>query len=205
MVGKKASAVACSAACNQQILAARRKAAKWQGVDPDRPCGHCAAPMTGKRPHAVYCSRPCKDRAHGEQLRVSGIAQERDRARYAREAEQRKAYAREYLAKNPERMRAIRRNRKSRIKAQRFEFTERDWARMKERYRQCCAYCGRHSDQLQREHVIPISRGGRHSVGNIVPACPRCNMSKKAKLLSEWRYRQREVIPHPPLEQSSAA
>lgn len=88
-------------------------------------------------------------------------------------------------------MRAIRRNRKSRIKANRFEFTERDWARLVARYRGCCAYCGVKPDQpLQREHVIPVARGGRHSAGNILPACPRCNGSKKAKLLSEWRYQR---------------
>jgi 5-methylcytosine-specific restriction endonuclease McrA len=115
----------------------------------------------------------------------------RDRDRYPREAEQRREYARQYLRDHPEEMRAVRRNRKSRIQAQRFQFTEKDWRRMLARYRGCCAYCGEKHPKLQREHVIPIARGGRHSVGNIVPACPRCNGSKKAKLLSEWRYQQR--------------
>lgn len=40
-----------------------------------------------------------------------------------------------------------------------------------------CAYCGAGGD-LQVEHVTPISKGGEHHLGNIVPACQRCNFSK---------------------------
>lgn len=156
-----------------------------------RVCESCQGSMEGKRPHARFCSRPCKTRASDQRRIQDGRQRARDRERYPREAEHRREYAKAYLRDNPERMRAIRRNRKSRIKAQRFEFTERDWRRLKIRYRGCCAYCGQSCDSLQREHVIPIARGGRHSVGNIVPACPRCNGSKKAKLLSEWRYQKR--------------
>lgn len=192
MEGKKANAVACSVSCNQRILAARRKAEKWDGVDPERPCENCGKSLVGKRPHARYCDRSCKSSASGRRARRDGRVN--DQERYLREADRRREYARQYLRDNPERMRAIRRNRKSRIKAQRFDFTERDWGRLVIRYRGCCAYCGaKPIGPLQREHVIPISRGGRHSAGNILPACPKCNMSKKAKLLSEWRYRGKGV------------
>jgi hypothetical protein len=147
--------------------------------------------MEGKRPHAAFCCRTCKTRASDRRRVQDGRQKARDRERYPREAEHRREYAKQYLQEHPEQMRAIRRNRKSRIKAQRFEFTDRDWRRLCERYRWCCAYCGSRPEKLQREHVIPIARGGRHSAGNILPACPRCNGSKKAKLLSEWRYQQR--------------
>lgn len=66
----------------------------------------------------------------------------------------------------------------------------RDWRRLLTRYGHCCAYCGARSDRLQMDHVIPLSRGGRHAIGNVLPACRRCNTSKRAKLLSEWRYIQ---------------
>lgn len=148
--------------------------------------------MAGKRPHAVYCSRSCKTAASDARRIEDGRAQQRDRARYEREGDHRRAYASQYLRDHPERMRAIRRKRKGQLKAGRFEFTERDWARMLVRFRHCCAYCGRRSDILQREHVIPLARGGRHSVGNIVPACPPCNYSKRTKFVSEWRYGARE-------------
>lgn len=51
-----------------------------------------------------------------------------------------------------------------------------------------CFYCGS-SDNIQIDHVIPISKGGRHSIGNIVPACRSCNASKCDKYLIEWKNR----------------
>ena len=49
----------------------------------------------------------------------------------------------------------------------------------------CCAYCGVDGD-LQIEHVIPISKGGEHHLGNIVPACQRCNYSKHTREVQSW-------------------
>jgi hypothetical protein len=154
-------------------------------------CAHCGGSMAGKRSNAVYCDRSCKTKASDARRVTDGRGIQRDRARYATEADHRRAYARQYLIDNAEKMRGIRRNRKSLIKAQRFLITDREWARMKARYRHCCAYCGKRSDELQREHVIPIVRGGRDSIGNSLPACPKCNYRKKTKLLSEWRYQER--------------
>lgn len=187
MEGKKLSALACSVACNHARLAARRKAAKWTGVDALRACEQCGASMKGKRPHARFCSRACKAAAAQTKYRADGILQQRDRARYAREADKRRAYAKQYLKDNPERMRAVRLRRKGRIRARSFQFTEKDWQRLVSRFRGCCAYCGAPSAVLQREHVIPLARGGTHGVGNILPVCPTCNYAKKDKLLVEWR------------------
>lgn len=158
---------------------------------PDRSCGHCGGSLAGKRSNALYCDRICKVKASDARRITDGRSVARDRARYATEGEHRRAYAREYLQNNAEKMRGVRRNRKSRIKAQRFLITDREWARMKARYRHCCAYCSKPSDELQREHVIPLVRGGRDSIGNSLPACPPCNYRKKTKLLSEWRYQER--------------
>ena len=52
----------------------------------------------------------------------------------------------------------------------------------------CCAYCSASGD-MEIEHVIPISKGGTHAMGNIVPACHDCNSSKRAKDAESW-YRQ---------------
>ena len=48
-----------------------------------------------------------------------------------------------------------------------------------------CAYCGASGD-LQIEHVIPISKGGANDLGNVVPACPSCNSSKRSRDAYEW-------------------
>jgi 5-methylcytosine-specific restriction endonuclease McrA len=48
-----------------------------------------------------------------------------------------------------------------------------------------CAYCGSNGD-LHIEHVIPIAKGGNHVLGNIIPACSRCNYSKNTNPVEEW-------------------
>lgn len=57
----------------------------------------------------------------------------------------------------------------------------RHWAR----FDHCCAYCGRNGD-LEVEHVVPISKGGQHHLGNIVPACHSCNSNKRSKDAHAW-------------------
>ena len=41
--------------------------------------------------------------------------------------------------------------------------------------------------EIHFDHIIPISRGGAHSLENLCVSCERCNLSKGAKLLSEWK------------------
>jgi 5-methylcytosine-specific restriction endonuclease McrA len=55
-----------------------------------------------------------------------------------------------------------------------------------------CFYCGQTSQHL--DHVIPIAKGGRHSIGNLVPSCQSCNLSKNAKTIMEWRVWQSRVL-----------
>jgi len=48
-----------------------------------------------------------------------------------------------------------------------------------------CVYCGDFAEQV--DHVRPLARGGREHPANLVPACARCNRSKRARLLTEWQ------------------
>lgn len=56
---------------------------------------------------------------------------------------------------------------------------------------ECCAECGAAGEHI--DHIIPISRGGRHSIGNLQMLCAKCNLSKHNKTMIEWRYRRRKV------------
>jgi len=51
-----------------------------------------------------------------------------------------------------------------------------------------CHYCGKKFEPsaLTMDHVLPLSRGGRSSKGNVVPACKECNTKKKYFLPFEW-------------------
>lgn len=176
----------------------RLEGAEVSGVGPAvRICATegCGESLEGMRPHAKYHSRACKTRASDMRRVADGREQARNLARYESEAEHRRAYARQYLKDNPERMRNIRRRRKLKVRYESKLVTERDWTRLVERYRGCCAYCGRRSDTLHREHVIPLSRGGRHSIGNLLPACPRCNLSKYSSFVTEWKKRLEVIEP----------
>jgi 5-methylcytosine-specific restriction endonuclease McrA len=79
----------------------------------------------------------------------------------------------------------IRRARQKNLAA--YKVTARDWRRLCQRFDNRCAYC-RKRRPLQREHVVPISRGGQHSIGNLLPSCKSCNLTKGTKLLVELKY-----------------
>ncbi len=50
-----------------------------------------------------------------------------------------------------------------------------------------CAYCDQVVDgQPDPDHVVPLSRGGRNGMSNIVPCCRSCNSEKGARTISEW-------------------
>lgn len=50
-----------------------------------------------------------------------------------------------------------------------------------------CLYCGKRFQdiKLSRDHVVPISRGGKDKWTNVVTACKRCNARKGSCLLEE--------------------
>ena len=54
-----------------------------------------------------------------------------------------------------------------------------------------CAYCSATDRPLQRDCVLAISRGGRYTVGNVVPACRSCNASKCNDEVTGWMRRKR--------------
>lgn len=54
-----------------------------------------------------------------------------------------------------------------------------------------CAYCGAAGKPLQRDCVLALSRGGRYTLENIVPACASCNTSKCNEEVTAWMRRKR--------------
>jgi hypothetical protein len=56
-----------------------------------------------------------------------------------------------------------------------------------QRDRGVCAYCGVRYPyyNLEREHIVPLSRGGNDNWMNVVASCRECNRNKGAKLPHE--------------------
>ena len=95
-----------------------------------------------------------------------------------------KESGREWRRSNLEKDRMYSHNKRARKVANgTFKITSKE---LKKLYSSPCFYCGL-TESIQADHVIPISRGGQHSIGNLVPACKKCNSSKRAKFLIEWR------------------
>lgn len=118
---------------------------------------------------------------------------------YRLHADEQRAKARQYRLDNLEevnkrldawrkanglRMRHHRHERRARMKNNGvFLVTKRDLKRI---LNNPCAYCGK-SGKVELDHVLPIDKGGRHSIGNLVAACPSCNRSKNNRLLVQWK------------------
>lgn len=54
-----------------------------------------------------------------------------------------------------------------------------------------CAYCGADAARLQKDCMLPISRGGRYTLTNVVPACGSCNASKCNLEVTTWMRRKK--------------
>jgi 5-methylcytosine-specific restriction endonuclease McrA len=57
------------------------------------------------------------------------------------------------------------------------------------RDRHICAYCAREfsSQRLTRDHVLPVSQGGRDTWMNVVTACRHCNQTKSGRTPEQAR------------------
>lgn len=68
-----------------------------------------------------------------------------------------------------------------------------EWIDLLKKHNNECYYCGVRMTkkmgprQRTRDHIIPITRGGKDDLSNIVPACRSCNSSKGDRNLDEWK------------------
>jgi 5-methylcytosine-specific restriction endonuclease McrA len=70
------------------------------------------------------------------------------------------------------------------------DLTSEQWAALRASWGGC-AYCAATDVPLQRDCVLALSRGGRYSLDNIVPACASCNASKSNEEVTGWLRRKR--------------
>ena len=70
------------------------------------------------------------------------------------------------------------------------DLTDEQWTVLKAAWGGC-AYCGTTERPVQRDCVLPISRGGRYTLDNVAPACGPCNASKCNDEVTSWMRRKR--------------
>jgi len=84
----------------------------------------------------------------------------------------------------------VARRRKRRMDAVEHDLSVEQWTALQQLWGGC-AYCGADDRLLQRDCVLPISRGGRYTLDNVVPACGSCNASKCNDEVTGWLRRKR--------------
>ncbi len=82
------------------------------------------------------------------------------------------------------------RRRKQRMTRVAHDLTGSQWAALRDAWGGC-AYCGATGVPLQRDCILPISRGGQYTLANVVPACRSCNTSKCNDEVTAWLRRKR--------------
>jgi 5-methylcytosine-specific restriction endonuclease McrA len=70
------------------------------------------------------------------------------------------------------------------------DLTEAQWSALQDAWGGC-AYCGAADRPLQKDCLLPISRGGRYTLTNVVPACGSCNASKCNTEVTTWLRRKK--------------
>lgn len=73
------------------------------------------------------------------------------------------------------------------------KLSNRDIQKLLKFFKHSCAYCNERflknskgKYQYHLDHVQPLSKGGNHTLYNLVPACQKCNTSKNAFDMKKW-------------------
>lgn len=102
-------------------------------------------------------------------------------ARYLVLADQIKARTATYRRSNKEKNRAWQQAYRSK-RRNGDGVTAAEWIAVLDRYGWQCLACGA-TDLITMDHIVPLSRGGRHEPSNIQPLCKSCNSRKRARTI----------------------
>jgi len=80
--------------------------------------------------------------------------------------------------------------RKRRLAGVDNDLTPQQWAVIRDAWGGC-AYCQATDVAVQRDCIVPVSRGGRYTLENVVPACASCNASKHNGEVTAWLRRKK--------------
>lgn len=112
----------------------------------------------------------------------------RARARYRKNPDRCKKDTALYRQRHPERVRTRNIHQKTRRIGAPGRHTTSQWLNVLQSYRGLCVYCL--GPATQRDHVVPIVRGGSNDIENIAPTCGHCNSSKNDTPLLMWMVRR---------------
>lgn len=98
-----------------------------------------------------------------------------------------RAFEKQWRHNNPAKVRANHAMRRGAIRSQ---LDARDIELQLKSQKGRCWHCGcLLGEEWHVDHLIPVARGGSNEPENLVISCPKCNLSKGAKLPQEWNGR----------------
>jgi hypothetical protein len=68
-----------------------------------------------------------------------------------------------------------------------------EWERLLDSTGWACARCGSKRD-IVFDHMVAVSRGGGHVIGNVCPLCAACNTRKATLTPLEWIWREAVAV-----------
>ncbi len=203
--GLKANCKACSSEQRKNWYrrnrdAAIRKSAEYQRLHPDK---------VREWAKNTYCRDPelTRSKARARHAAKSGIVAAANRERYSADPEYRAlklkqcaesyrrrkekvgAYAKQWAANNPDKVRASAHRSLAKKHKTAGTCTADEWRAIKEYFGYCCAYCLRPETgtlRLSIDHLIPLTRGGTSDPDNLAPACRPCNSAKNDRTVLEF-------------------
>lgn len=115
------------------------------------------------------------------------------RERRARNSERVQALARtarkRRFAANPDVFRAASHRERARKYGLHEHFTTAEWRALRTWFGNVCVACDS-PDNVEVDHVVPLSTGGTNDIANIQPLCESCNSRKKAQAI-DYRHPDR--------------
>lgn len=143
------------------------------------------------RDKARYEADPAKAQAWATAWKQNNVRRVREyyQIRYWNNPGHYRQLALDYAKEHPIEMAQRQRLRQALIKDAGPLIPQAEWDKLVRRLGNRCVYCRKTFDgDLTMDHVVPLTRQGRNTIGNVVPACRSCNSSKSDSFLIEWRH-----------------
>ena len=154
---------------------------KWRAANPERDAENSRRYREANRDRILESTKRWQAK-YPE--RVRAVARESMAKNRANKPEDERKRKRRYRERHLDKVRAMERE-KTYSRRQKMPYSKETAEYMAMLVTLPCTYCGS-TDRITIDHIVPLSRGGKHEPEILTPACWTCNCSKGARLLDEW-------------------